>query len=269
MRDLGIRTHRRAVPPRLPGLRRRVPRSARRDADRRRAARRGRARRVRGAVLAAHPLLDRPRADRRVGGVRRRRGGRGRHLDSPARRRDPCSRSGEFFTAITSEGESDMEWTIGDEGFEMKLTAEVPRIVGPRDPGRGAHGARRRRRAFVGGCLGGAPGRSQRARPRTGRARPRRRRDGCLPFGAARVRQHVERHRAVHPAAHPRRRFARATGRRSPACASAPGSRWRPRASPAARRDDGSGWGRAWAGRTEPRTPTSSTRPIRLTRRRA
>lgn len=36
----------------------------------------------------------------------------------------------EFSTAITSEGESDMDWTIGDRGFEMRLTAEVPRIIG-------------------------------------------------------------------------------------------------------------------------------------------
>jgi len=50
---------------------------------------------------------------------------------------------GEFFTAITSEGESDMEWTIGDQGFEMKLTAEVPRIVG------------REIRGVVGTVLGG------------------------------------------------------------------------------------------------------------------
>lgn len=37
---------------------------------------------------------------------------------------------GDFFTAITADGESDMAWTIGDAGFEMTLTAEVPRIVG-------------------------------------------------------------------------------------------------------------------------------------------
>lgn len=35
-----------------------------------------------------------------------------------------------FGTALTSEGETDMVWTIGDEGFEMTLSAEVPRIVG-------------------------------------------------------------------------------------------------------------------------------------------
>jgi alkylresorcinol/alkylpyrone synthase len=35
-----------------------------------------------------------------------------------------------FGTVLTSEGESDMVWTIGDEGFEMVLTAEVPRIIG-------------------------------------------------------------------------------------------------------------------------------------------
>jgi predicted naringenin-chalcone synthase len=35
-----------------------------------------------------------------------------------------------FATAVTADGESDMDWTIGDEGFRMVLTAEVPRIVG-------------------------------------------------------------------------------------------------------------------------------------------
>ncbi len=35
-----------------------------------------------------------------------------------------------FATAITDEGEAAMGWTIGDHGFEMILTAEVPRIVG-------------------------------------------------------------------------------------------------------------------------------------------
>ncbi|MEU1971377.1 type III polyketide synthase [Microbacterium sp. NPDC019599] len=35
-----------------------------------------------------------------------------------------------FGTILTSEGESDMVWTIGDEGFDMVLTAEVPRIIG-------------------------------------------------------------------------------------------------------------------------------------------
>lgn len=35
-----------------------------------------------------------------------------------------------FATALTAEGEADMVWTIGDHGFEMILSAEVPRIVG-------------------------------------------------------------------------------------------------------------------------------------------
>ena len=35
-----------------------------------------------------------------------------------------------FGTALTDEGESDMVWTIGDNGFEMILSAEVPRIIG-------------------------------------------------------------------------------------------------------------------------------------------
>lgn len=42
----------------------------------------------------------------------------------------PTLEVGDFFTAITADGESDMAWTIGDAGFEMTLTAEVPRIVG-------------------------------------------------------------------------------------------------------------------------------------------
>ncbi len=35
-----------------------------------------------------------------------------------------------FNTFITEEGEGDMDWTIGDQGFEMRLTANVPRIIG-------------------------------------------------------------------------------------------------------------------------------------------
>lgn len=35
-----------------------------------------------------------------------------------------------FATALTSDGEDDMRWIIGDHGFEMTLTAEVPKIVG-------------------------------------------------------------------------------------------------------------------------------------------
>ncbi|PRI11847.1 type III polyketide synthase [Leucobacter massiliensis] len=35
-----------------------------------------------------------------------------------------------FSTALTSEGEADMDWTIGDSGFEMRLSSEVPRIIG-------------------------------------------------------------------------------------------------------------------------------------------
>lgn len=31
---------------------------------------------------------------------------------------------------LTDEGEKDMAWTIGDSGFEMILSAEVPRIIG-------------------------------------------------------------------------------------------------------------------------------------------
>ena len=35
-----------------------------------------------------------------------------------------------FGTVLTSEGDKDMMWTIGDRGFDMVLTAEVPRIIG-------------------------------------------------------------------------------------------------------------------------------------------
>jgi predicted naringenin-chalcone synthase len=48
----------------------------------------------------------------------------------PARSAGPTLEMERFGTAITSEGESDMVWVIGDEGFEMTLTAEVPRIIG-------------------------------------------------------------------------------------------------------------------------------------------
>lgn len=49
---------------------------------------------------------------------------------APPRVDGPVLDVGDFWTAITSAGESDMDWTIGDRGFEMVLTAEVPRIVG-------------------------------------------------------------------------------------------------------------------------------------------
>lgn len=48
---------------------------------------------------------------------------------APARRSEALE-VGDFSTAITSEGEADMDWTIGDRGFEMRLTANVPRIIG-------------------------------------------------------------------------------------------------------------------------------------------
>lgn len=35
-----------------------------------------------------------------------------------------------FTTALTTDGEQDMAWIIGDHGFEMTLTGNVPRIVG-------------------------------------------------------------------------------------------------------------------------------------------
>lgn len=54
------------------------------------------------AIVTADPAVGRP------GGL---------HLDR-------------FATALTGEGEKDMVWTIGDHGFEMILSAEVPRIIG-------------------------------------------------------------------------------------------------------------------------------------------
>ncbi|WP_336661028.1 type III polyketide synthase [Leucobacter sp. USHLN153] len=48
----------------------------------------------------------------------------------PARRSAPSLVLGDFSTAITAEGEEDMDWTIGDHGFEMRLTSNVPRIIG-------------------------------------------------------------------------------------------------------------------------------------------
>lgn len=48
----------------------------------------------------------------------------------PVRRSAPVLEVGAFSTALTSEGEADMDWTIGDHGFEMRLTANVPRIIG-------------------------------------------------------------------------------------------------------------------------------------------
>lgn len=35
-----------------------------------------------------------------------------------------------FTTSLTREGKDDMSWTIGDFGFEMRLTAKVPKIIG-------------------------------------------------------------------------------------------------------------------------------------------
>ena len=35
-----------------------------------------------------------------------------------------------FSTFVTDEDEKDMSWTVGDSGFEMTLTPEVPRIIG-------------------------------------------------------------------------------------------------------------------------------------------
>ncbi|WP_430593119.1 type III polyketide synthase [Humidisolicoccus flavus] len=50
--------------------------------------------------------------------------------DSAPRGGRPALELNAFATAITEQGEHDMRWIIGDEGFEMTLTAEVPRIIG-------------------------------------------------------------------------------------------------------------------------------------------
>src|SRR5690606_23199669 len=42
-------------------------------------------------------------------------------------------------TTITSEGEADMDWSVGDHGFVMRLSAEVPKIVGREVSGAFAH----------------------------------------------------------------------------------------------------------------------------------
>jgi predicted naringenin-chalcone synthase len=48
----------------------------------------------------------------------------------PARGRERRLDLTGFATRLTGQGEKDMTWTVGDTGFEMTLTAEVPRIIG-------------------------------------------------------------------------------------------------------------------------------------------
>jgi predicted naringenin-chalcone synthase len=48
----------------------------------------------------------------------------------PARQHARRLELGGFATRLTDDGEHDMVWTVGDAGFEMTLTPEVPRIVG-------------------------------------------------------------------------------------------------------------------------------------------
>ncbi|GLJ80615.1 type III polyketide synthase [Microbacterium imperiale] len=62
----------------------------------------------------------------------------------PSRRGERWLDLERFATAVTDDGERDMTWTIGDAGFEMVLSAEVPRIIG------------REIRDAVDGFLGGA-----------------------------------------------------------------------------------------------------------------
>lgn len=49
---------------------------------------------------------------------------------APIHRQGTVLEIGEFATTITHDGEDAMDWSIGDHGFDMILTAEVPRIVG-------------------------------------------------------------------------------------------------------------------------------------------
>jgi predicted naringenin-chalcone synthase len=49
---------------------------------------------------------------------------------SPARQSGRRLELGAFATRLSDEGEHEMTWTAGDAGFEMRLTPEVPRIVG-------------------------------------------------------------------------------------------------------------------------------------------
>lgn len=49
---------------------------------------------------------------------------------APDLQRGPRLELDRFTTALTDDGETDMVWTVGDQGFDMVLSAEVPRIVG-------------------------------------------------------------------------------------------------------------------------------------------
>lgn len=103
---------------------------------------------------------------------------------APAFRDAPGLDLERFGTALTGEGESDMVWTIGDHGFEMTLSAEVPRIIG------------REIRGAVHGFLGDDPvpdvwavhpgGRSILDRVETGLELP----DGALAASRAVLRDH-------------------------------------------------------------------------------
>lgn len=48
----------------------------------------------------------------------------------PARGGDRRLELAGFATRLSDEGDEDMQWTVGDTGFEMRLTPEVPRIIG-------------------------------------------------------------------------------------------------------------------------------------------
>ena len=70
-----------------------------------------------------------------------------------------------FGTALTDEGETDMVWTIGDEGFDMVLSAEVPRIIGREIQGAVARSWRRRRAGASGPCTRAGAACSTASRP--------------------------------------------------------------------------------------------------------
>jgi alkylresorcinol/alkylpyrone synthase len=92
-----------------------------------------------------------------------------------------------FATALTTDGEHDMAWIIGELGFVMTLTGNVPRIVG-----REVHAAL----APVLVRTGAIDQWVVQVRAGNG---SRRISSAAVPGNPARLRQHVFRHRAVHP----------------------------------------------------------------------
>ena len=107
----------------------------------------------RGAVQRALPAEARPGHAGGRGAVRRR--GRRRRWSRPGRRTaaGPRFLLHRFASRLLPDSEREMAWTIGDTGFDMKLTAYVPRLHpaehpphrgGPAAPGGHQPGARSR-----------------------------------------------------------------------------------------------------------------------------